>query len=551
MKLSLLLLVATALEILVSIEGLPVEGRLPLLKWREALELARNKTGLPGMSVAVLHKGKLIFAEGFGKRNRNDPVTAETLMPIGSMTKAMTAAAIGELVAEGKLDWDTTPVSKYVPEAQFGDPILTSELTLADYLSHRSGLPHDDTPWVNVTATRSEIFRRLKHMKLTSKLGTKLQYSNIGYTIAGEAAANAAGIPYEKLVEAKVFRPLGLSNTGFSPVEMGKRPNHGMHHYADSFQDAQQGRFHEGYLDESFKLLAPAGDIYSNVLDLVTWGRTIMHHGELDGKQILNKESVIEQLRARTIYRSERSSPEFAPSSAYGMGWFMDSYKGQAMYYHGGNVIGFTSNIVLFPDSDLVVAVLSNLFAAMLPNNVPYYLADEILDLPRTQDWMGDVVINRTIEVYRDIAEKNRGTFPPRIKNRPTTHPLHQYTGAYFNPLFGNVSVTLATSEASGIFNKGLHIQFQNVQSSMEHYHFDSFVYIVDLWSVKSRELLTFTTGKDGKIEGFQIEYLDEVQVFSREKKEERSGGCRGHEDEDEDVEEMLIWKQDSSQYRI
>ncbi|KAG0357521.1 hypothetical protein BGX24_006188, partial [Mortierella sp. AD032] len=79
----------------------------------------------------------------------------------------------------------------------------------------------------------------------------------------------------------------------------------------------------------------------------------------------------------------------------------------------------------------------------------------------------------------------------------------------------------------------------------MEHYHFDSFVYVMDLWSVKSRELLTFTTGKDGKIEGFQIEYLDEVQVFNKEK-EERSDGCRGHEDEDEDEEEMLIWRQDS-----
>jgi hypothetical protein len=77
MRLSLLLIITTALEILASVEGLPVEGRLPLLKWREAMELARNKTGLPGMSVAVLHKGKLIFAEGFGKRNRNDPVTAE------------------------------------------------------------------------------------------------------------------------------------------------------------------------------------------------------------------------------------------------------------------------------------------------------------------------------------------------------------------------------------------------------------------------------------------------------------------------------------------
>ncbi|KAG0375535.1 hypothetical protein BGX24_008976, partial [Mortierella sp. AD032] len=125
------------------------------------------------------------------------------------------------------------------------------------------------------------------------------------------------------------------------------------------------------------------------------------------------------------------------------------------------------------------------------------------------------------------------------------------YAGAYFNPLFGNVSVTLVTNEANGAFNKGLHIQFQNVQSSMEHYHFDSFVYVLDLWSIKSRELLTFTTGKDGKIEGFQIDFLDEAQVFSKEKEEEGSGGCRDHEDEDEDEEEMPIWKQDSGQYRI
>ncbi|KAF8907462.1 hypothetical protein BGZ58_006185, partial [Dissophora ornata] len=190
-------------------------------------------------------------------------------MPIGSMTKAMTAATIGELVAEGKLDWDTTPVSKYVPELQYSDPILTSELTLADYLSHRSGLPHDDTPWANTTDSRSEVFKRLKYLKLTSKLSSHLQYSNIGYTIAGEAAANVAGIPYEKLVDAKVFQPLGLSNTGFSPVEMGKRPNHGMPYYADSLKDAQLGHFHEGYLDELISLEAAAGDIYSNVLDLV------------------------------------------------------------------------------------------------------------------------------------------------------------------------------------------------------------------------------------------------------------------------------------------
>ncbi|KAI1317590.1 hypothetical protein EDD11_008160 [Mortierella claussenii] len=518
MKLTPLLIVTAALEILVSVGGLPVDSHSSLSKWREAIELARNKTGLPGMSVAVLHKGKLIFAEGFGKRDRNDPVTAETLMPIGSMTKAMTAATIGELVAEGKLDWDTTPVSKYVPEAQFGDPLLTSELTLVDYLSHRSGLPHDDSAWIGDRGARSDVFKRLKHMKLTSKLGTEVQYSNMGYTIAGEAAANVAGMPYEELVKAKVFRPLGLSNTGFSPIEMGKRPNHGMPHYADSFKDAQQGHFHEGYLDDSIALLAPAGDIYSNVLDLVIWGRTIMHYGERDGKQIFHKESVAEQLRAHTIDRSKRSSPEFAPSSTYGLGWFMDSYKGQAAYYHGGNVLGFTSNIVLLPDSDLVIAVLSNLYAAQLPTYVPCYLADEILNLPRTQDWMGQVAVNSTLEQYHALAKARQGKFPPQIKNKPTTHSLHQYAGVYSNPLFGNFSITMERNETDGVSKKGLHMHFKIFQGPLEHYHFDSFIFVLDMWSIKNREMLTFTTGEDGKVEGFQFKYLDEMQVFNKEK---------------------------------
>ncbi|KAI8597485.1 beta-lactamase/transpeptidase-like protein [Dissophora ornata] len=90
------------------------------------------------MSVAILHKGELIFSEGFGRRNDEEPFTPETLMPIASTTKMFTTATIGELIAEGKIDWDITPVSKYLPEFQLQDPVLTSQLTLVDLLSHRT-----------------------------------------------------------------------------------------------------------------------------------------------------------------------------------------------------------------------------------------------------------------------------------------------------------------------------------------------------------------------------------------------------------------------------
>ncbi|KAG0069825.1 hypothetical protein BGZ90_000072, partial [Linnemannia elongata] len=110
------------------------------------LEAARIKNGIPGMSVAVMYKGEVIFAEGFGKRNEHQPFTTRytpqrhlvTISPIGSLTKAITSTAIGELVAEGKMDWNETPVNKYLPEFELKNPVLTSQLTMADLLSHRT-----------------------------------------------------------------------------------------------------------------------------------------------------------------------------------------------------------------------------------------------------------------------------------------------------------------------------------------------------------------------------------------------------------------------------
>src|SRR5690349_6735477 len=91
MKFASLLIITTALQLLVSVGGLPIDSRSSV-EWRDIIELARNKTGLPGMSVAVLHKGKLIFAEGFGKRNKHDPVTAEVCVCVGFVNMCVVLA---------------------------------------------------------------------------------------------------------------------------------------------------------------------------------------------------------------------------------------------------------------------------------------------------------------------------------------------------------------------------------------------------------------------------------------------------------------------------
>ncbi|KAF9958721.1 hypothetical protein BGZ70_009110 [Mortierella alpina] len=252
----------------------------------------------------------------------------QTVCPIGSVTKSFTAAAIGEMVAEGKLDWDTTPVNKYLPEFELKDPLLTSQLTFdlgrkADMAFFRSPEP------------RIETIQRLKHAEFKSKLGSKMNYSNAMYTVAGEASARVAGMSYEELVREKVIQPLGLKNTGFSQVEMRDRfSNHAMPFSATSLEDAQKGNYKAEKLEEVYMTLAPAGDMYSTVLDLVKWGRVVINGGEQNGKQVLNKEAIQETLKPQTIIRGRRRGPQFPPMINYGLGWMIDSYKGRAVYKH-------------------------------------------------------------------------------------------------------------------------------------------------------------------------------------------------------------------------
>jgi CubicO group peptidase (beta-lactamase class C family) len=167
------------------------------------------------------------------------------------------------------------------------------------------------------------------------KLTGKSNYSNVMYAVAGEAAANVAGTSYEQLVHDKVINPLGLAaNTGFSQSAMKKLPNHASPYSADSFAQAQKGEFREAPYDDIYMAFSPAGDLHSNVLELVKWGKVIIDGGMLDGKQVLNKENVQMTLTPQSIVRQEMKTPLFLHSYTYGLGWGLVTYKGHNCYTH-------------------------------------------------------------------------------------------------------------------------------------------------------------------------------------------------------------------------
>ncbi|KAG0368417.1 hypothetical protein BGZ54_001991, partial [Gamsiella multidivaricata] len=284
-----------------------------LQTWTEDIERARISVEVQGMAVAVVHRGKIIYAKGFGKRNDVDPFTPETLMPIASITKSFTAAAVGELVGDNKAKWEGVPVSEYLPEFQ--------------------GLPVLDLHWYHRLEPRIELIKQMRHVDAEAPLRSEYIYNNVMVSVAGEAAARIAGTTYEQLVLDRVVRPVGMAETGFSNVTLQTRPNHALPYMCKSFRDAQMGCNHRFPLDTLPKSDAPAGDLHSNVIELANWARVMMHDGELDGKQVLNKESIQTIKTAYTITSRAPRGPEFS-IGAYGLCWGIEHYKGRPTVQH-------------------------------------------------------------------------------------------------------------------------------------------------------------------------------------------------------------------------
>ena len=127
---------------------------------------AMKEWKVPGVALAVVQDGKVIYAKGYGYRDLENklPVTTATLFPIGSITKSFTALTFGILKTEGKVDWDK-PVRTYLPEFQMYDPVASEQATPRDLFSHRTGLPRHDLVWYGSDFSREDLVSRLRYLK--------------------------------------------------------------------------------------------------------------------------------------------------------------------------------------------------------------------------------------------------------------------------------------------------------------------------------------------------------------------------------------------------
>jgi len=331
------------------------DGRIETLS--RFVETSMEELGVPGVGVGLIQDGEVVFAGGFGTRalGGEEKVDADTLFMIASNTKALTTLMLAELVDEKKLTWDT-PVTSVLPGFQLGDADTTRQVLVKHLVCACTGLPRQDMEWLfqYEGVTPEGALATLATMQPTSGFGEMFQYSNplagAGGFVGGHVAFPALelGAAYDEAMQTRVFDPLGMTSTTFDYAR-AMRGNHAMPHAPDI-----DGKPSLAVMELNYSIipLRPAGAGWSNVRDLLAYVAMELREGRLpDGEVYISTDALLERRAAQvTIGRDE----------IYGMGLSVDTTYGVPVVHHGGDMIGFHSDMMWLPEQGVGAVVLTN-----------------------------------------------------------------------------------------------------------------------------------------------------------------------------------------------
>ncbi|TKC98907.1 serine hydrolase domain-containing protein [Polyangium fumosum] len=321
------------------------------------VETAQQKLGVPGVSVGLIQGGKVVFAGGFGVRElgKKPAVDADTKYIIASNTKALTTLMLAKLVEEKKLTWETAATG-LLPSFKLGDQDTTNRVLVKHLICACTGLPRQDLEWILQFQglTPDGALATLGTMQPTSKFGELFQYSNPLAAAAGFIGGHVAfpklelGKAYDEAMRTRVFEPLGMKGAtlDFKRAQTG---NYAVPHAPDL--DDKPARALAAVNDAVIPV-RPAGGAWATVNDVLKYVQMELAEGKLpDGKQYLEKDVLL-----------ARRAPQvsISPDATYGMGLMVDKKWGVTVVHHGGDMIGFHSDMMWLPEYGVGAVVLTN-----------------------------------------------------------------------------------------------------------------------------------------------------------------------------------------------
>jgi CubicO group peptidase (beta-lactamase class C family) len=321
------------------------------------IEDGQKATGVPGVSLGLIQDGKVVFSGGLGVRELGGSakVDGDTLYMIASNTKGLTTLLLAKLVDAGKFNWKT-PVTQLLPQFKLGDVDTTRRVLVEHLICACTGLPRQDMEWLFQFdgVTPEGALATLGTMQPTSKFGELFQYSNLMAGAAGFTAGHVLypqleiGAAYDQAMQAQVFDPLGMKATTFDYAR-ALSGNHSIAHAPDV--DGKPARA-VSELNYSIIPLRPAGAGWSSVNDMLKYVSMELANGALpDGSRYISREALLSRREAKV---------SIGQDAVYGMGLMVDSTYGTPVVHHGGDMIGFHSDMIWLPEQQVGAVVLTN-----------------------------------------------------------------------------------------------------------------------------------------------------------------------------------------------
>ena len=460
-------------------------------------EKTRLEWNVPGIAVAIVKDDKVVFAKGYGVREmgKTEKVDENTLFAIASNSKAFTTASLAILIDEKKLNWDDK-VMNYLPEFQLYNPYVTSELTIRDLVSHRSGLDtfSGDLLWYETNYNSDEILRRVRFLKPKSSFRSQFGYQNLMFIAAGRIVEKVSGKTWSQFVTERILTPLGMSRTTTSVKNL--KDNFSMPHNESG---GALRVLHSGNVDGA----SAAAGLNSSAADVAKWLRLQLGRGKFEGKQIFSEQQSGVMWSAHTILGVNPFPAKDAPTrlfSAVGLGWFLNDYRGRKVVSHGGGLDGMISQTAMMPEENLGLVVLTNSETGVntiLQNKI----FDVFLDAPK-RDWSAER-LERAKQNKAKAEEEDTKLVASRTADTIPSLLIKNYAGNYTDQLYGDATIAEENGKLVLRF-----IQSPNFVADLEHWHYETFQ-IKWRSSVAynfPRGFVTFTIDKMGKTDEMKID---------------------------------------------
>ncbi|MEM7161395.1 MAG: serine hydrolase [Bacteroidota bacterium] len=464
----------------------------------EYMAKAIEEWNIPGAAICIVKDDQVILNKGYGlvDASSKKKVDEHSLFAIASNTKAFTAAALAQLVEEGKVKWDDK-VRKYIPYFELYDPYVSAEFTIRDLLCHRSGLAtfSGDLVWYGTNYSREEIIRKAQYLEPVSGFRSAYGYQNIMFIAAGEVVASASGMTWEAYIKEHFLSPLGMDRTVLSIKDLDNMKNVSAPH-----NDVEGKNIPIDWVN--WDNMGPAGSIISSVNDLSFWLRMQLNKGTWKDKEFFSQASSHEMWTAHTPKKLSGFHTSNFPSkhfSAYGLGWDLYDLHGKMVVNHGGGYDGFISHTALVPEENFGFVILTN-------NNTyfPWAMQYHILNtFYGNED--GDAFM-QTMLTYKKEDEKEKikneeVIKEARAKDTKPSLDLNAYEGIYRCQMYGDVVIKM----------NGDHLDFDFkptdlFKGKLHHWHYDTFRLEWDQQQMLPKGMAQFILDANGQISELRID---------------------------------------------